>query len=37
MAENVNNQPQPRRTLDDYGQRNNGEVTNLGFQPVNPV
>ncbi|MCI97390.1 hypothetical protein A2U01_0118691, partial [Trifolium medium] len=23
MAENLNNQPQPRRTLGDYGQRNN--------------
>ncbi|PNY05190.1 hypothetical protein L195_g001633 [Trifolium pratense] len=40
MAENIQNPPpppQPRRTLGDYGQRNNGEVTNLGFQPVNPV
>ncbi|MCI44120.1 hypothetical protein A2U01_0065359, partial [Trifolium medium] len=31
MAENVNNPPQSRRTLGDYGQRNNGEVANLGF------
>ncbi|MCI39493.1 hypothetical protein A2U01_0060725, partial [Trifolium medium] len=29
--------PPPRRTLGDYGQRNNGETTNLGFQPANPV
>ncbi|GAU47100.1 hypothetical protein TSUD_403320 [Trifolium subterraneum] len=29
--------PPPRRTLGDYGQRNNGGVANLGFQPVNPV
>ncbi|MCI73576.1 hypothetical protein A2U01_0094840, partial [Trifolium medium] len=31
------NNPPPRRTLGDYGQRNNGELANLGFQPVNPV
>ncbi|MCI97312.1 hypothetical protein A2U01_0118613, partial [Trifolium medium] len=40
MAENVQNPPsppQPRRTLGDYGQRNNGEIANLGFQTVNPV
>ncbi|MCI82078.1 hypothetical protein A2U01_0103352, partial [Trifolium medium] len=37
MAEQVNNPPQPRRTLGDYWQRNNGEVANLGFQPVNPI
>ncbi|GAU44556.1 hypothetical protein TSUD_400200 [Trifolium subterraneum] len=29
--------PPPRRTLGDYGQRNNGGIANLGFQPVNPV
>ncbi|PNY08906.1 hypothetical protein L195_g005444 [Trifolium pratense] len=29
--------PPPRRTLGDYGQRNNGETANLGFQPANPV
>ncbi|MCI83294.1 hypothetical protein A2U01_0104569, partial [Trifolium medium] len=29
--------PPPRRTLGDYGMRNNGEIANLGFQPVNPV
>ncbi|MCI34721.1 hypothetical protein A2U01_0055941, partial [Trifolium medium] len=28
--------PPPRRTLGDYGQRNNGEFANLGFQPANP-
>ncbi|MCI63855.1 hypothetical protein A2U01_0085112, partial [Trifolium medium] len=27
--------PLPRRTLGDYGQRNNGEIANLGFQPEN--
>jgi hypothetical protein len=27
----------PRRTLGDYGQRANGTVANLGFQPANPV
>ncbi|MCI91006.1 hypothetical protein A2U01_0112300, partial [Trifolium medium] len=40
MAENVQNPPPPpppRRTLGDYGMRNNGEIANLGFQPVNPV
>ncbi|PNX60028.1 putative athila retroelement ORF1 protein, partial [Trifolium pratense] len=29
--------PPPLRTLGDYGQRNNGELANLGFQPRNPV
>ncbi|MCI90732.1 hypothetical protein A2U01_0112026, partial [Trifolium medium] len=29
--------PPPRRTLGDYGQRNNGEIANLGFQLANPV
>ncbi|GAU41074.1 hypothetical protein TSUD_284440 [Trifolium subterraneum] len=29
--------PPPRRTLGDYGQRNNRGIANLGFQPVNPV
>ncbi|MCI58318.1 hypothetical protein A2U01_0079572, partial [Trifolium medium] len=29
--------PPPRRTLGDYGQRNNGELANLSFQPANPV
>ncbi|MCI96860.1 hypothetical protein A2U01_0118160, partial [Trifolium medium] len=38
MAENVQNPPAPpRRTLGDYGQRNDGEIANLGFQPVNLV
>ncbi|XP_045802421.1 uncharacterized protein LOC123896006 [Trifolium pratense] len=27
----------PERTLGDFGQRNNGELANLGFQPRNPV
>ncbi|MCI86213.1 putative transmembrane protein, partial [Trifolium medium] len=31
------NPPPPRRTLGDYGQRGNGAVANLGFQPTNPV
>ncbi|MCI79235.1 hypothetical protein A2U01_0100506, partial [Trifolium medium] len=33
MAENVQNPPpppSPRRTLGDYGQRNDGEVANQG-------
>ncbi|MCI72730.1 hypothetical protein A2U01_0093994, partial [Trifolium medium] len=29
--------PPPRRTLGDYGLRNNGEIANLGFQLTNPV
>ncbi|MCI90165.1 putative transposable element protein, partial [Trifolium medium] len=29
--------PPPRRTLGDYGQMNDGEIANLGFQPANPV
>ncbi|MCI42193.1 hypothetical protein A2U01_0063429, partial [Trifolium medium] len=29
--------PLPRRTLGDYGMRNNGEIANLAFQPVNLV
>ncbi|MCI78560.1 hypothetical protein A2U01_0099830, partial [Trifolium medium] len=29
--------PPPRRTLGDYGQRDDGEIANLGFQPANPV
>ncbi|MCI30470.1 hypothetical protein A2U01_0051679, partial [Trifolium medium] len=29
--------PPPRRTLGDYGERNNGVIANFGFQPVNPV
>ncbi|MCI27464.1 putative athila retroelement ORF1 protein, partial [Trifolium medium] len=40
MTENVQDPsppPPPRRTLGDYGMRNNGEMANLGFQPVNPV
>ncbi|GAU38875.1 hypothetical protein TSUD_67380 [Trifolium subterraneum] len=39
MAEEENHipVPPPRRTLGDYGQRNNGGIANLGFQPVNPV
>ncbi|MCI71925.1 hypothetical protein A2U01_0093188, partial [Trifolium medium] len=40
MADNVQNPPPlppPRRTLGDYGQMNDGEIANLGFQPVNPV
>ncbi|MCI17422.1 hypothetical protein A2U01_0038569, partial [Trifolium medium] len=40
MAENVQNPPPPpppRRTLGDYRQRNDDEIANLGFQPVNPV
>ncbi|MCI36462.1 hypothetical protein A2U01_0057685, partial [Trifolium medium] len=40
MADNVHNPPPPpppRRTLGDYGQRNDGEVANQGFQPANPV
>ncbi|GAU28722.1 hypothetical protein TSUD_372290 [Trifolium subterraneum] len=35
--ENFISVPPPRRTLGDYGQRNNGGIANLGFQPVNPV
>jgi hypothetical protein len=27
----------PRRTLGDYGQWNDGQLANLGFQPANPV
>ncbi|MCI74189.1 hypothetical protein A2U01_0095453, partial [Trifolium medium] len=38
MTKNVQNPPPPpRRTLGDYRQRNDGEMTNLGFQPANPV
>ncbi|GAU23642.1 hypothetical protein TSUD_304170 [Trifolium subterraneum] len=39
MAEEENHipVPPPRRTLGDYGQRNNRGIANLGFQPVNPV
>ncbi|MCI57888.1 hypothetical protein A2U01_0079139, partial [Trifolium medium] len=40
MAEQHQNPPPPpppRRTLGDYGLRNNGEIANLGFQPENPV
>ncbi|GAU44809.1 hypothetical protein TSUD_292020 [Trifolium subterraneum] len=40
MADEQANLPVPpplRRTLGDYGQRNNGEIANLGFQPANPV
>ncbi|MCI78531.1 hypothetical protein A2U01_0099801, partial [Trifolium medium] len=40
MVDNVQNPPPPpppRRTLGDYRQRNDGEIANLGFQPVNPV
>ncbi|MCI13436.1 putative athila retroelement ORF1 protein, partial [Trifolium medium] len=38
MAEDQANPPiQPRRTLGDYGQRNNRVMANLGFQPANPV
>ncbi|MCH90689.1 putative transposable element protein [Trifolium medium] len=40
MAEQHQNPPPPhppRRTLGDYGLRNNGEIANLGFQPANPV
>ncbi|MCI50861.1 hypothetical protein A2U01_0072105, partial [Trifolium medium] len=29
--------PPPRRTLGDYGQRNDGEIANLGFQQMNSV
>ncbi|MCH92537.1 putative athila retroelement ORF1 protein, partial [Trifolium medium] len=36
MAE-ANPPPPPRRTIGDYGQRNNGEVANQDFQPTNPV
>ncbi|MCI78893.1 hypothetical protein A2U01_0100164, partial [Trifolium medium] len=32
MAE-ANPPPPPRRTLGEYGQRNDGEIANLGFQP----
>ncbi|MCI74244.1 hypothetical protein A2U01_0095508, partial [Trifolium medium] len=38
MAEaNPPHPPPPRRTLGDYGLRNNGVIANLGFQPANPV
>ncbi|MCI87760.1 hypothetical protein A2U01_0109045, partial [Trifolium medium] len=37
MAEANPPPPPPRRTLRDYGQRNNGELANLGFQPANSV
>ncbi|KAK2354220.1 hypothetical protein QL285_091766 [Trifolium repens] len=29
--------PPPRRTLGDYGQWDDGQLANLGFQPANPV
>ncbi|GAU46634.1 hypothetical protein TSUD_284820 [Trifolium subterraneum] len=35
--ENFISVPPQRRTLGDYGQRNNGGIANLAFQPVNPV
>ncbi|MCI07973.1 hypothetical protein A2U01_0029043, partial [Trifolium medium] len=37
IAEQHQDPPPPRRTLGDYGMRNNGEIANLGFQPANPV
>ncbi|MCI53992.1 hypothetical protein A2U01_0075239, partial [Trifolium medium] len=38
MAEDNPPPPPPhRRTLGDYGQRNNGEIANLRFQPANAV
>jgi hypothetical protein len=37
MGDNPPPPPPPRRTLGDYGQRNNAENPNLGFQPANPV
>ncbi|MCI74673.1 hypothetical protein A2U01_0095937, partial [Trifolium medium] len=37
MAEANPPPPPPRRSLGDYGQRNNEELANLGFQPANPV
>ncbi|PNX63853.1 hypothetical protein L195_g061828, partial [Trifolium pratense] len=29
--------PPPRRTLGDYGRRDNDALANQGFQPANPV
>ncbi|WJX14409.1 hypothetical protein P8452_04679 [Trifolium repens] len=37
MGENPPPPPPPRRTLGDYGQWNDGQLANLGFQPANPV
>ncbi|PNX65172.1 hypothetical protein L195_g062461, partial [Trifolium pratense] len=31
------NVPPPRRTLGDYGRRDNDVLANQGFQPANPV
>ncbi|KAK2453440.1 hypothetical protein QL285_001129 [Trifolium repens] len=37
MGDNPPPPPPPRRTLGDYGQWNDGQLANLGFQPANPV
>jgi hypothetical protein len=37
MGDNPPLPPPPRRTLGDYGQWNDGQLANLGFQPENPV
>ncbi|WJX48074.1 hypothetical protein P8452_34685 [Trifolium repens] len=37
MGENPPPPPPPRRTLGDYGQWDDGQLANLGFQPANPV
>ncbi|MCI34121.1 hypothetical protein A2U01_0055339, partial [Trifolium medium] len=37
MGDQANPPPPPRRTLGDYGRRNDGEIANLGFQLVNPL